>query len=140
MATYNYKLKKTTNPLYRTWHNINMRCRNNNVPCYKNYGGRGITVCESWRNFENFYKDMFDGYKPGLFIDRIDNEEGYSPENCRWVTIKESNRNTRRTRYIEWNGQKRAVTEWAELLGVKSSTFRQRYYVYKWPLKRLMEV
>lgn len=139
MAQVDYTKKDTcSNPLYRAWHNMSMRCLNPNVPCYKNYGGRGIKVCSRWRTFDNFYQDLSKSYKPGLQLDRIDNDGNYEPKNCQWVTLKQNTRHTRRTRYITYLGETKSVTEWAEALGIKSSTFRQRFYVYDWSLDRLI--
>lgn len=84
------KHKLSGTPTYKIWIGILTRCNNPKVRIYKYYGGRGIKVCERWFKFENFYEDM--GERPSnLQIDRIDNEKGYSPDNCRWVTAKENN-------------------------------------------------
>ena len=75
-------------PEYRSWHHMKQRCFNNKVDCWKNYGGRGISVCERWIEFENFFKDM--GKRPeGTSLDRIDNDGNYEPGNCKWSTPKE---------------------------------------------------
>jgi hypothetical protein len=97
------------------------RCYNANfLPDYRDWGGRGITVCDEWHDFFVFVQDMA-GKKPTPEhqIDRIDNDKGYSPDNCRWVTRLVNARNTRRSRWITANGTKRCLTEWAEFLGVK---------------------
>jgi hypothetical protein len=81
-------------PEYRAWRNMRSRCFNNRTTNYKNYGGREITICESWLKFKNFLKDM--GLRPkGLMLDRIDNNGNYEPGNCHWVTRTQSNRNRR---------------------------------------------
>lgn len=86
---------------YRVWQNMKDRCSNKNNKQYKDYGGRGIYVCESWINsFESFKSDMFDKYSDDLEIDRIDNDSGYSKGNCRWVTTSLNCSNKRKNKMI----------------------------------------
>ena len=82
--------------IHNIWCGIIARTTNPNEPAYPNYGGRGITVCESWLKFENFYNDMLEGYKDTLSIDRIDVNSGYSKENCRWTTMSIQGHNKRK--------------------------------------------
>lgn len=85
--------------VFRIWNAMKQRCHNPKQPHYERYGGRGITVCEEWRNsFEAFYRDMGDPPSPAHSIDRIDNDRGYEPGNCRWATPLEQRHNRRDTR------------------------------------------
>ena len=103
------------------------RCYNTNENQYKNYGGRGIYVCDRWKDsFENFYEDMKDGYAPGLQLDRIDNDGPYSPENCHWVTVEQNQRNKRTSRFITTAAGKKTLSEQAEISGINYGTLRDR--------------
>lgn len=113
--------------LYEVWLTMKNRCENPNRPKYKDYGARGIVVCEEWHNAENFCKwALENGYEEGLQIDRIDNEGNYEPSNCRWVTPKDNSRNRRNTVYLTINGETKCVAEWCEELDVS------QYTVYWW--------
>lgn len=95
------------------------RCHNTRDPRYKDYGGRGIIVCPEWRNsFENFWNDIKDKYKKGLIMDRINNNEGYSKTNIRFLTPLESQQNTRRTRLLTFNGETLSLSAWGRKLGI----------------------
>ncbi len=117
----------THHPLYRAWQNMKERCTNPNIPNFKNYGGRGITVCERWMNsFEAFYEDMSPTYKKGLSIDRRDNNKEYSPENCRWATQTEQCNNTRNNRTYELNGEIGTLTNLCRKYGHNYEKIRGR--------------
>lgn len=101
------------------------RCQNPNVPAYKNYGGRGIAVCQRWLRFENFLADM--GERPaGMTIERIDNDGNYEPGNVRWATYKEQTRNNRSTQLVTLHGETKCITDWAAETGIKMPTLWAR--------------
>jgi hypothetical protein len=105
------------------------RCQNKNSPFYFRYGGRGINICEqwSWKNgLATFAADMLPSMKDGMSIGRIDNDKGYSPENCRWETPLEQANNTARNRMIEYNGKRQSLSMWARELGVKRGMLKNR--------------
>jgi hypothetical protein len=114
---------------HRAWKNIFARCYNANCPEYKNYGGRGIKVCDRWSGysgFQNFLEDM--GRRPSSdhSLDRIDVNGNYCPENCRWATRKEQCNNTRRNRIITHNGKTQTLSQWSAELGIHVATIRRR--------------
>lgn len=111
---------------YNIWCKMKERCYSKNSTGYKYWGGRGIKVCEEWENsFINFYKDMGDRPKE-MSIDRIDNNKGYSKENCRWATRRQQARNTRRNRMLTYMGETKCLAEWAEKLNLKPATIFMR--------------
>lgn len=111
---------------YKCWGCMISRCTNPNDTGYKNYGGRGITVCDRWLNsFENFFSDM-GTCPPKHTIERRDNSKGYDSDNCCWSTKKEQCRNTRHNRYLTFLGETRCVSEWAEILGISQKTLTAR--------------
>jgi len=113
---------------YNVWMHILRRCQNLKCFAYRWYGARGIKVCERWGKFENFLADMGE-CPPGRSIDRIDNDKGYEPGNCRWANRGEQARNTRRTIFITVDGERLCVKDWADRIGVKASAMyaaRQR--------------
>ena len=114
--------------LYRIWANVKTRCTNKNDPHYKRYGGRGITVCDEWKNdFKAFYDwSVTHGYADDLTIDRIDNNDNYCPSNCRWVTVAQQNRNKRNVKYITYNGETHTIPEWTTILHLGKETIRER--------------
>lgn len=103
------------------------RCYNPNNTNYKNYGNRGISVCEEWHHFEVFYDwAVSNGYDDTLTLDRIDVDKNYSPDNCRWATSYEQANNKRSNRFIEYMGERKTVKEWADSLGVPVNRIRSR--------------
>ena len=114
--------------IYKILNGIKQRCLNKNSKIYKNYGGRGITICDEWKNdFMAFYKwSMENGYKDDLTIDRIDNNGNYEPSNCRWVTAKEQANNTRHNHFIEFNGEKYTISQWADFLKINRNIIDKR--------------
>ena len=138
----NYKHGKKGTRLYRIWHDMKTRCCNKNTIYYKNYGGRGIDVCNEWReDFMAFYNwSIANGYKDNLSIDRIDNNEGYSPDNCRWVDRKTQQRNKRNNRYITINGETHCLMEWCELLNLNYFTVHARINKRKWSIKKALGI
>lgn len=113
-------------PEYRAWMHMKARCYNPNVYNYPNYGGRGIIVCERWLNsYENFILDM--GFRPTIkhSIDRIDSNGNYEPSNCKWSTTHEQSRNLRTNHWIDYDGKKLILSDWAIYLGTTASNLHR---------------
>lgn len=113
--------------IYRIWSGMIERCTNENSKDYKNYGARGIRVCERWLDFKNFYEDNKEKYADNLTIDRIDVNGDYRKSNCRWVTMDEQAGNKRNTIYIEHQGKKLRLEEWSKITGISRGALYQRY-------------
>jgi hypothetical protein len=97
---------------------MKLRCHTTTNKDYERYGGRGITVCEEWKNFSTFYEwAMANGYQDNLTIDRIDNDGNYEPSNCRWTTQKEQQNNRRNNHLITHNGETHTIAEWSRNKG-----------------------
>lgn len=112
-------------PVYSVWASMRNRCLNENDKHFHLYGGRGVTVCERWNDFRNFIADM--GERPeGGELERINNDKGYSPNNCKWATRAEQLRNRSITRFIEWDGRVQTLQEWAAEIGINHRTLRAR--------------
>lgn len=123
---------------YQAWLDIKKRCYNPADPAYPNYGGRGIEVCERWLNDARaFFADM-GPRPPGAELDRIDNDRGYYPDNCRWTTHTVNCRNTRRVRIVEFEGQRRCLSEWGEITGLGDNTLYCRLFRCGWPVSRAL--
>ena len=116
---------KNPHPLYQTWNSMKQRCYNKNNPSYHNYGGRGIKICNRWHHFHNFASDMSEK-PPNHSIDRIDNDGEYSPENCRWATKREQQRNRRKPVFVTIEGKEYRAIELADIVGCKTDTIIAR--------------
>lgn len=122
----------SNSPEHRAWSHLKSRCLHEGHIGYKNYGGRGIKVCDRWTEkgtgFQNFYADM--GPRPSNLysIDRIDNNGNYEPSNCRWATKTEQSNNQRQNRFITWNGVTKSAAQWAKYLGAPPSSVRYAIY------------
>lgn len=112
--------------VYNIWTHIIQRCTNPKSKSYHNYGGRGIFVCNEWLDFKGFYKDMGDP-PDGTSVERINNEDGYYKNNCRWATKPEQNNNKRCNLFFEVNGERLSLKQWADRLGVNYFTLHARY-------------
>lgn len=124
-------------PEYTAWSGLKARCENTNNPAYANYGARGITVCERWCNFENFLADMGEKPTPTHSIERIDNDKGYSPENCKWATRTEQSNNRRFNRLITFNGKTQSLSLWAREQRMTYPTLHQRLML-GWSIERAL--
>jgi hypothetical protein len=111
---------------YKIWCGMIARCQSPGSARFAKYGGQGITVCDEWRKYENFARDM--GSRPGgATLDRIDNALGYSKENCRWATVSEQNRNKKKTLMLEYCGHRKSLVDFCNLYGTPYPTARRRY-------------
>lgn len=123
------KYFKVANPLikkhpraYVSWRGMQNRCNNPNTPAFKNYGARGVKICERWSSFSSFVADMGDPPTAAHSLDRINNAGNYEPSNCRWATSLQQNRNSRKIQYITVNGIKACQLDWAREIGVCPAT------------------
>jgi hypothetical protein len=111
--------------IYKIWSNIKQRCTNPDNPRFADYGGRGITLCNRWHDFNAFYADV--GDRPNdLTLDRIDNDKGYEPNNVRWISRADNNRNSRRCVMVERDGVSKPINVWCVELGIPYVTVKGR--------------
>ena len=122
---YGFKHGMSHTRIYTIWSGMIQRCCNPNAKNYPRYGGRGVTVCEEWKEFKNFYEwSKISGYSDNLTIERLDNNGNYCPENCTWITKEKQMRNTRRNHYIKYNDEELTLTEWARKFDMNVETLR----------------
>lgn len=126
-------------PEYKTWENAIQRCTNPNHSSYERYGGRGIRVCEEWRDsFLAFFEHVGPRPSPAHSIDRIDNDGDYEPGNVRWATDREQRANTRRTRRLTFQGRTQSLAMWAQEMGIRKSTLHYRFVCLGWSAERAL--
>lgn len=124
--------------IYRCWVSMRYRCNN---PVGRNACYKGVKYDNRWERFENFYEDMRSGWAPNLSIDRIDSTKGYSKNNCRWITMREQQRNKSSNIWVNIDGVTKLLVDWCKELGIKYTTAYMRIYKYNWPIeKALMKV
>lgn len=124
--------------LYGVWQSMRNRCRSKSNKHYPQYGGRGIAICQEWGTFASFraWAEQ-SGYLQGLSIDRIDNDRGYSPENCRWTDQTTQNNNKSDNVIVEFQGKRQTVMEWAREIGLNHYTLRSRLE-HGWPVEEAL--
>lgn len=123
--------------LYRIWGHMIERCENHKCPSYNNYGGRGIYICDEWHNYLQFKEwSLNHGYQDTLTIDRIDNNDGYKPDNCRWTNYNVQANNRRSCRTITIDGETKTISEWCDIFGTNPFTAYSRIDKFNWdPIK-----
>lgn len=121
--------------LYKVWSSMKTRCYDQNLGCFKHYGGRGIKICDEWLGpdgFQHFWEwacaNGYDDTAPQwqFTLDRTDNNGNYCPENCRWVTMVQQSNNKRTNHFLTINGETKTISEWSRISGIKKGTIRQR--------------
>lgn len=141
----NYKHGGKSDRLYGVWNGIKDRCYNPKSKHYHRYGGRGITMCDQWRYDYTAFRDwaLAYGYDPTAkkyqyTIDRIDNDAGYSPDNCRIVSQKVQCSNKGNNHFLTYNGETKTISEWAECTGIRKDTIRRRIVNYHWDVEKAL--
>jgi len=130
-----HKLSKTA--IHRAWQGMIQRCTNKKLDQYINYGARGITFCDRWKNFLYFVEDMVNRPE-GTSLDRIDNNGSYCKENCKWSTPKEQANNRRTSRMIKYNGKEQTLMQWSKELNINYGTLNSRINRYHWSTEKAL--
>lgn len=134
---HGYAVNGKVDRLYSIWRHMIERCYNEKSKSYEDYGGRGITVCDEWKNdIESFRKwALKNGYADNLTIDRKDNDKGYSPGNCRWADVSMQANNRRSNVLIEYKGETKTLMQWCREIGISFSIVQKRLN-YGWSVDR----
>lgn len=142
MLKRNTKHNKRNTRLYNIWANMKQRCYNENNTAYKNYGERGIDVCDEWKDdFMAFHNWAMDNcYNDNLTIDRIDNDGNYEPENCRWVDRNQQARNKRNNVNYTINGVTRCLKDWCKIQRLNYGTVISRLHDSNWTIREALEL
>lgn len=125
-------------PIYYVWRNMMSRCYNVRNTSYKNYGKRGIKVCNHWHNYDNFVEDMGNPPK-NKSLERKNTNMGYDPINCKWATLKQQLNNQRRNHRITYKGRTLNINQWSKILKINTDTLCRRINIYKLPLHKAMK-
>jgi len=134
---YNTTHAMCKRPEYTGWKHLVGRCTNKKNPGYKNYGGRGITICKRWRQFDKFMEDM--GERPArTSLERTNNNKGYCKSNCVWATHKQQANNKRTNKMLTYKGKTMTMMQWSEHTGISYNKLRDRIK-YKWSIERALE-
>ena len=130
---------ETKTRLHKIWESMLARCEYQKHPHYNEYGGRGITVCEEWHNY-NTFKDWAkdNGYSENLTIDRKNNNGNYEPDNCRWITNALQQRNKNNCQMLNHNGKTQTLSEWARELGINRGTLWSRINILHWEVEKAL--
>lgn len=141
LDTYRVKHDLSKTRLYNIFSGMKGRCYNKKLKSYKNYGGRGITICDAWlRDFKTFYDWANDnGYADDLTIDRIDVEGNYEPSNCRWLPLSEQQNNKTDNLNITYKGKTQTLMQWSKELGINYNTLRNRLHRSKYSIEDAFE-
>lgn len=111
---------------HRVWSSMIERCSNPKNKCYKMYGGRGIKVCDRWKSFSNWWKDMCKGYEPKLTLNRMNNDGNYEPSNCCWASLVDQANNRRTNHFLILKGKRLTIAQWSRKIGIHQATLWQR--------------
>lgn len=113
--------RKDASPEFKAWCKMRYRCLDPNCERYKNYGGRGIKICDRWADFKNFLADMGAKPFPHYSLERVDNDGNYCPENCKWIPYSEQTKNRTNSHWIEFSGERMILSDWARRFEIDPS-------------------